>query len=213
MENFSVGNDHGWDQNSWNPTGMATGGKKAMILFLPRATTGRVLLLGVNHEFLPQRQLWPASLPQSYLSQVVPVRTERSARENLARIREVFSPSISALAKSLDVTRQTIYNWQNGEATSEFHAAKLDDLAKAADMLAAVSADPNRTVLQREFAGGKNLLQLVQEGGSAQEAIALLIPVLQQGERQRKELDIIFANRKLSAPSADFDLIAPNDLD
>lgn len=187
-----------------------TGRSVALLKVKTIAGAAIVAALVVGPE-LPSRQLLSSTTYQD-TGRIVPMRVARTSRENLARIREVFSPSISALAKSLDVTRQTIYNWQKGEPTSDLHAAKLDDLAKAADLLAAESVDPHQTVLEREFAGGKNLLQLVQDGGSAQEAIRLLIPVLQQEQRQRKELDILFANRKPSAPSADFDLIAPNDL-
>ncbi|MBI3231277.1 MAG: helix-turn-helix transcriptional regulator [Burkholderiales bacterium] len=153
---------------------------------------------------IPQIEL-PA---QAYCA---PLAARRSAQENLQRIREVFSPSISALARSLGVQRQSIYNWQNGEAVNEINAAKLEDLAKAADLFAREASDHNHIVLERKFEGGKTLLQIVQDGGSAQAAISLLIPILQREEKQRKELNVMFANRTPGTESPDFDLPAPND--
>lgn len=135
----------------------------------------------------------------------------RDVTQCLARIREFFSPSISDLAATLGVSRQTVYNWQNGEQPKEALAEKLNDLARAADVFAQSGIQFSSTLARRKFANGKTLFQVVEKNDSATDAAKLLVRILETEARQRSVLEARFANRPKTAPSSDFDLPLAND--
>ena len=135
----------------------------------------------------------------------------RNVTDCLLRIREFFSPSVSDLAATLGVSRQTVYNWQNGEQPKEALAVKLNDLALAADVFAQSSIQFSSALAHRKFANGKTLFQVVESNDSASEAAKLLVRILETEARQRKVLEARFANRPKTAPSSDFDLPLAND--
>jgi transcriptional regulator with XRE-family HTH domain len=150
----------------------------------------------------------------SHWKPLVPPHAEsyaRDATECLARIREFFSPSVSDLAATLGVSRQTVYNWQNGELPIEASAEKLSDLARAADIFAQSDIQFSSALARRKFANGKTLFQVVESNGSATEAAKLLTRILETEAGQRKVLEARFANRPKTAPSSDFDLPVAND--
>jgi transcriptional regulator with XRE-family HTH domain len=121
--------------------------------------------------------------------EVAEVELVRTPTENLTRIREVLNPAVSDLATTFGVSRQSIYNWLNGDPVADENAAKLQDLAQAADVLAHEGVTVNAALLKRKFASGRTLLQVAQ----------------------RERMSARFANRPRTAPTADFDLPASND--
>lgn len=135
----------------------------------------------------------------------------RSSSEDIARVREVFSPAISDLATALNVSRQAIYKWINGSPVTEENAAKLRDLALAADVFAREGMEVNARLMKRKLADGKTLFQTVQAGNSAQQAAETLVRIHRREEHQRERMSARFASRKKSSATADFDLPAPND--
>lgn len=142
------------------------------------------------------------------------VEAQRTPAQNLSQIRKVLSPAISDLANCFSVSRQSIYNWLNGEPITEDHAAKLLDLALAADFLEFQGVTVSSMLLKRKFAQGKTLLQVVQAGESAQDAAKLLVQIVKREAEQRERLNTRFANRangQTQPATADFDLPAAND--
>jgi transcriptional regulator with XRE-family HTH domain len=127
------------------------------------------------------------------------------------RIREVINPAISDLASTLGVSRQSVYNWLNGEPVAPENAAKLHDLAQAADILAHEGLTVNAALLKRKFANGKTLMQVAQAGEPAREAALLLVKVHQLEVTQRERMNARFANRGKTSATADFDLPVSND--
>lgn len=144
----------------------------------------------------------------SYVGEVGP---ERSPSENLARIREVLTPAVSDLAVTFGVTRQSVYNWANGEPIADENAKKLRDLAEAADLLSDAGIEVNVRLLKRKFANGNTLLQVAQAGESARDAAMLLIQISKREAEQRERLNARFVNRPKTAATADFDLPASDD--
>ncbi len=136
----------------------------------------------------------------------------RSSAENMMRIREVLSPAMSDLAKTFNVSRQTIYNWLNGEPTTPAHAARLKDLALVADMFTDAGVSVNGVLLKRKVIENKTLFEIVREGGSAQEAAQLLLQIVRREANQREQLASRFAGRTIPQHSADTDVIAENDM-
>jgi len=119
----------------------------------------------------------------------------RTAAENLARIREILKPTITELAHLFGVSRQAVYDWQAGKPTAAENAAKLDDLAKAADALALSGIEGSSKMLRRKIAGGKSLLDVVREGGSAASAAQALAQTLGREAKQREQLALRLAGR------------------
>jgi hypothetical protein len=59
-----------------------------------------------------------------------------SPAEDLDQIRTVLRPSVTDLAKALGVSRQAIYDWQAGRPIAAANVARLQDVARAADLFA-----------------------------------------------------------------------------
>lgn len=142
----------------------------------------------------------------------VTVIVARTPAEDLARIREVFSPAVSDLATALGVSRQAVYNWINGEQPKLEFTEKLSDLAQAADVLSHEGFAMNSILLKRKFANGKNIFQVAQVGESARNASLLLVQILKRETEQRERMDARFTGRVKTPATADFDLPASNDL-
>lgn len=147
--------------------------------------------------------------PTVEVTDVVPVRTPA---EDLARIREVLKPAVSDLATTLGVSRQSVYNWLNGEPVAVENAAKLQDIAQAADVLAHEGVTVNSALLKRKFANGRTLMQVAQAGESARDAALQLVHIHKREIVQRERMAARFANRAKTPPSADFDLPSASDL-
>jgi transcriptional regulator with XRE-family HTH domain len=116
--------------------------------------------------------------------------------ENLKRIRAVFKPSISDMANLLSVSRQTVYNWIAGERPSAESATRLEDMARAADLLAAHGLSTSAYLFTRKIRDGKNLMDIAMDGGSAEEAARSLVRVVEQENAQRDMLNNRLAGRQ-----------------
>ena len=145
------------------------------------------------------------------VAEVAEVELVRTPSENLSRIREVLNPAVSDLATTFGVSRQSVYNWLNGEPVADENAAKLQGLAQAADVLAHEGVTINASLLKRKFANGRTLMQVAQAGESARDAALMLVQIHKREAAQRERMNARFANRAKTPPSADFDLPASND--
>ena len=143
--------------------------------------------------------------------EVAEVEQVRTPSENLSRIREVLSPAVSDLATTFGVSRQSVYNWLNGEPVADENAAKLQDLAQAADVLAHEGVGINAVLLKRKFANGRTLMQVAQSGESARDAALMLVQIHKREAVQRERMNARFANRAKTPASADFALPASTD--
>ena len=128
----------------------------------------------------------------------------RSPADDLAQIRNVLHPAMTDLASALGVSRQAVYTWQAGNAIAPENAARLADLARAADVFAKEGLTATAQVLKRRISEGKNLFEIVRDGGSAQTAVHTLIEILRREASQRKLLQAKLGNRpRLSRDSYD----------
>lgn len=143
--------------------------------------------------------------------EVLDITVARTPSEDLARIRAIIKPAISDLASALHVSRQSVYNWINGEAVADENATRLRDLAEAADLLAHEKIVVNAALLKRKFAGGKSLLQVVKTGESARVAASQFIQIHKRESEQRQRLNAQLKRKVGAPPSSDFDLPAAND--
>ncbi len=123
----------------------------------------------------------------------------RTPAENLAYIREVLKPGVSDLAILFGVSRQAVYDWHRDTQPSAGHVARLEDLAKAAEVFAAEGLTASSQLLRRPIAGGKTLFDLVREGGSAENAARALALMSRREREQRQALDARLADRRRPA--------------
>jgi transcriptional regulator with XRE-family HTH domain len=117
--------------------------------------------------------------------------------ENLKNIKAAFKPSMAELASVLQVSRQALYNWMAGENPSPECADRLEDLAKAAELVAAHGLD-SPYLLRRKIRDGKSLMEIIRDGGSAQDAARILIRVSEKEAEQRESLKKTLARRRSS---------------
>jgi transcriptional regulator with XRE-family HTH domain len=123
----------------------------------------------------------------------------RTPMDDLSHTRAVLMPAITDLAQALGVSRQAVYDWQNGKSIGSVNAARLADLAKAADVFATEGLTSPSQLLRRPIKGGKTFFDLVREGGSAENAVRELVARVRRELIQRQVLAARLANRKRPA--------------
>jgi transcriptional regulator with XRE-family HTH domain len=108
---------------------------------------------------------------------------------DLARVRNALKLTVGELAACIGVSRQSVYNWKSGSEIKTTHAAKLDNLKKAADVILAANMDVSAFSLARKLPGGKTLLETISGDGDGKVAAQSLLQMLNQESAERKTLD------------------------
>ncbi len=190
-----------------------TGSKFPFHRILGTTAVGLMVATGTGGVLTPElyQQATQRTRPQEHPHSPLDSPAVRSPKEDLDRIRSVLKPAISDLAAVLGVSRQSIYNWINGEAVAEENAAKLQDLAQAADLFVREGIDINMTLMKRKFDQGRTLLQVAQAGESAYRAAHVLIDTIKQEAIQRACLNARLGNRPSPVDSPDADFPAANE--
>ena len=137
------------------------------------------------------------------------VELERSPAENLARIREVLKPTMLELASLFGVSRQAVYDWQQGSQPVSQTAQRLAQLARVADVFAEAELSVDAKTLRRQVAGGRTLLDAVSGGDDAESVARSLIGTLKREASQRERLQAQLAGRK-RGPANPSDYGAPS---
>jgi len=157
-----------------------------------------------------RRMSSPSSIPTVIFGDRTPQSTPQ---EDLNRVCDFFSPSTVLLAATLNVARQSIYNWRNGTtAIAEENAIRLRDLAQASQILNNEGIVMTNFLLKKKIMNGKTLFQRVEEGHSAVESAKLLIQILRQEQVQQQQIHERFASCQTSSLTEDFDFPPANDL-
>lgn len=123
-------------------------------------------------------------------------RNTRTTAQCLAQIREVFKPSVTELATLFGVARQTVYNWQAGQPIAPENAARLEDIAAAADVLQEDGLAGQSHALRRPLPGGGTLFDRVRQGDSAAQAALALVEMLHHESAQREGFKARVADQK-----------------
>lgn len=193
----------------------ATGRSMAMLRLASVAGTALSTAIGTVGSYHSldqiQRLLNPKPLTASAHYEAVEGKVVRTPSQDLQRIREVLKPAVSELASVFGVSRQSIYNWINGESVALENVSKLHDLASAADVLAFQGIRVDSNLLKRKFHNGKSLMQVAKAGESAQSAALNLVQIIKREAIQRERMNARFANRMRANATSDFDLPHPND--
>lgn len=211
---YSASSHSGFQPGAAVSASTATNDSSGIVRWLGYFAAAGVALTGIGTGGeLSIEHLQRSSHQMQYMMPVIEmaeVAHERTPVEDLARIREVLKPAVSDLAITFGVSRQSVYNWLNGESVAQENVAKLQDLAHAADVLAREGLTSNAALLKRKFANGRTLMQVAQAGESARDAALQLVHIHNREKAQRERMAARFANRPNATPSADFDLPLAN---
>ena len=116
-----------------------------------------------------------------------------------------FGRTLSRLPVVFGVSRQTLYNWRDGERPKEVHQAKLTQLAAAARTFSAAQFTPTSPMLDRTVAQGKSFLTLLAEGADGADAATRLMRIVQRDRAADARFDAALPGRpKVKLTAADF---------
>lgn len=121
----------------------------------------------------------------------------------MRQVKSGFGRTMSRLPEVFGVSRQTLYNWLEGETPKAAHQERLQQLAEAAKVFVDLGIKPTTSMLDRTVAQGKTFLQLMASGAEGQETARKLIRIAQRGNDSRAKLDILLAGRRAKLSVAD----------
>lgn len=127
----------------------------------------------------------------------------RPYAELMQQVKAGFGRTMSRLPEVFGVSRQTLYNWLDGETPKPVHQKRLGELAAAALVLSEAGVKPTALILDRSLADGKSLLQLLKEGANGREAATKLVRVVKRGEQSRTKLEAVLGGRQASLKASD----------
>lgn len=137
------------------------------------------------------------------------IKLQPTSIQDLARIRQVLKPTVLELANLFGVSRQAVYDWQDGAQPNDQTRARLAELACAANVFTEAGVAVDTQILRRKMVGGVTLLDAVLSGGDAVQLAQSLIGTLKRESSQRERLAQQLAGRK-SGPLNSSDYGAPS---
>jgi hypothetical protein len=123
--------------------------------------------------------------------------------ELMTEVKAGFGRTMSRLPEVFGVSRQSLYNWLDGETPRDIHHAKLEQLAAAARVFTELGFKPTSAALDRNIAQGKSLLKLLSEGADGKEVGRKLVRIVQRGADSRAKLDALLGGRKAHPEATD----------
>jgi transcriptional regulator with XRE-family HTH domain len=119
----------------------------------------------------------------------------------MKEVKTGFGRTMSHLPAVFGVSRQTLYNWLNGETPKEQHHDKLVQLAAAARVFIEAGFKPNALCFERVVAQGQSFLELIAQGADGRETAERLVRIEKRGMAARAKLDALLGDRTPSRPS------------
>ena len=119
----------------------------------------------------------------------------------MKEVKTGFGRTMSHLPAVFGVSRQTLYNWLNGETPKEQHHDTLVQLAAAARVFTETGFKPTALSFERIVAQGKSFLELIAQGAEGREAAERLVRIEKRGMAARAKLDALLGDRTPSLPS------------
>ncbi len=130
----------------------------------------------------------------------------------MQEVKAGFGRTMTRLPEVFGVSRQTLYNWLDGETPKLAHQEKLRQLADASRVFQELGFKPTSAALDRTVSKGKSMLQLVAEGTNGHEAAKKLVRIVQRSNESRIKLDEALGDRRarpdvmdIGTPSLDED--------
>lgn len=122
----------------------------------------------------------------------------------MEQVKAGFGRTMSRLPEVFGVSRQTLYNWLNGETPKDAHLGRLHELAEAAAVFSKLGFKPTAPLLDRTLMQGKSFLQLLAQGENGKELAKKLVRVHQRSDSARAKLDAILGGQKARPTAEDF---------
>lgn len=118
----------------------------------------------------------------------------------MKEVKAGFGRTMSHLPAVFGVSRQTLYNWLNGETPKQQHQSKLVQLAAAARVFTDAGFKPTALSLDRTVAQGKSFVELIGQGADGKETAERLVRIEIRGAAAREKLDALLGDRTPSRP-------------
>lgn len=129
-----------------------------------------------------------------------PQETRAPFTDLMRKVKAGFGRTMSHLPAVFGVSRQTLYNWLNGETPKEQHQSKLEQLAAAARVFTETGFKPTALSLDRTIAQGKSFIELIGQGADGKETAERLIRIEKRGAAAREKLGALLGDRPSSRP-------------
>jgi len=113
----------------------------------------------------------------------------------MKEVKAGFGRTMSHLPAVFGVSRQTLYNWLNGETPKQQHQGKLVQLAAAAHAFTEAGFMPSAQSLDRTVAQGKSFMELIGQGADGKTTAEQLIRIERRGATARSKLDALLGDR------------------
>lgn len=113
----------------------------------------------------------------------------------MKEVKAGFGRTMSHLPAVFGVSRQTLYNWLNGETPKQQHQGTLVQLAAAAQVFTKAGFKPTAQSLERTVARGKSFVELIGQGADGKETAERLVRIEKRGASAREKLDALLADR------------------
>jgi transcriptional regulator with XRE-family HTH domain len=121
----------------------------------------------------------------------------------MEQVKAGFGRTMSRLPEVFGVSRQTLYNWLEGETPKAAHQDRLRQLAEAAKVFAGLGIKPTTHMLDRTVAQGRSFLQPMAAGADGRETAKKLIRIVQRGNDSRSKVDTLLAGRRAKLLASD----------
>ena len=118
----------------------------------------------------------------------------------MKEVKAGFGRTMSHLPVVFGVSRQTLYNWLNGETPKEQHQDKLVQLAAAARAFTEAGFKPTALSLERTVAQGRSFVELIEQGADGKETAERLVRIEKRGTVAKAKLDALLGGRTPSRP-------------
>jgi hypothetical protein len=133
-----------------------------------------------------------------------PTEPETFFSHDMARVKAGFGRTMSCLPGIFGVSRQTLYNWLDGQTPKEKHQKPLRQLAEAAAIFIDLAFKPTPAMLGQTLDSGKSFIQLIASGADGRDTAKKLVHIVRRGRDSRAKLDALLAGRKAHLDSSDF---------
>jgi len=113
----------------------------------------------------------------------------------MLEVKTAFGRTMTRLPVVFGVSRQTLYNWLNGETPRGAHQDKLIELAAAGRVFSAADFKPTAAMLDRTVEQGKSFLALLADGAGGADAAHKLMRIVKRGLEARARLEVALAGQ------------------
>ena len=118
----------------------------------------------------------------------------------MKNIQSAFGRTMSQLPAVFGVSRQTLYNWLDGELPRDKHKDKIIQLAAAANVFAASGFKPTSLALERTVIQGKSFIALIGEGADGKEMAEHLVQIEKRAADSRSKLNALIGEKTVERP-------------